>query len=100
MNISAKTGEGLDELRTQIRRLAGYRNLGEGALTARRRHVDALRRAAAHFATGRQALEDSRAGELLAEELRLAQQDLGEITGAVSSDELLGRIFSGFCIGK
>lgn len=98
--ISARTGEGLDELRTRIRQLAGYRNLGEGALTARRRHVDALRRAAAHFAAGREALEAARAGELLAEELRLAQQDLGEITGAVSSDDLLGQIFSGFCIGK
>ncbi|MDX1509653.1 MAG: tRNA uridine-5-carboxymethylaminomethyl(34) synthesis GTPase MnmE, partial [Woeseiaceae bacterium] len=100
VRISAKTGAGLDELRTRIRRLAGYRNLGEGALTARRRHVDALRRAAAHFAAGRQALEGARAGELLAEELRLAQQDLGVITGAVSSDDLLGKFFAGFCFGK
>lgn len=98
--LSAKTGQGIDEMRNHIRELAAYRNLGEGAFTARRRHVDALKRAAQHFAAGRHALDDARAGELLAEELRLAQQALGEITGAVTSDELLGRIFSEFCIGK
>lgn len=98
--VSAKTGAGLDALRLRIRRLAGYRNLGEGALTARRRHVDALQRAAAHFEAGRLALTENHAGEILAEELRLAQQVLGEITGTVSSDELLGRIFADFCIGK
>ncbi len=98
--LSATTGAGLDALREEIRRLAGYKNLGEGALTARRRHVDALRRAADHFEAGRTALNETRAGELLAEELRLAQQALGEITGAVSSDDLLGRIFADFCIGK
>jgi len=98
--LSAKTGEGLDELRESIRRLAGYSNLGEGALTARRRHVDALQRAATHFDAGHTALSQNGAGEILAEELRLAQQALGEITGAVSSDDLLGRIFADFCIGK
>ena len=98
--LSATTGAGLDALRDEIRRLAGYKNLGEGALTARRRHVDALRRAADHFETGRKALSEKRAGELLAEELRLAQQALGEITGTVSSDDLLGLIFADFCIGK
>ncbi len=98
--VSAKTGAGLDVLRLRIRRLAGYKNLGEGAVTARRRHVDALQRAAAHFESGRLALTENRAGEILAEELRLAQHALGEITGAVSSDELLGRIFADFCIGK
>lgn len=100
VTLSAKTGNGLDELRENIRRLAGYKNLGEGALTARRRHVDALQRAAAHFEAGRKALSDSGAGEILAEELRLAQLLLGEITGAVSSDDLLGRIFADFCVGK
>jgi tRNA modification GTPase len=98
--VSAKTGAGIDALQERLRRAAGYRDLGEGAFTARKRHVDALRRAAAHFDTGRKALDESRAGELLAEELRLAQEALGEITGAVSSDDLLGRIFSEFCIGK
>jgi tRNA modification GTPase len=98
--VSAKTGAGIDALQERLQRAAGYRDLGEGAFTARKRHVDALRRAAAHFDTGRQALEETKAGELLAEELRLAQEALGEITGAVSSDDLLGRIFSEFCIGK
>ena len=100
INLSAKTGAGIDSLRERLRHLAGYENLGEGAFTARQRHVDALRRAAGHFSTGRKALLESRAGELLAEELRLAQEALGEITGSVSSDDLLGRIFAEFCIGK
>jgi tRNA modification GTPase len=100
VNLSAKNGQGIDALRARIRELAGYENLGEGAFTARRRHIDALRRAADRFAAGQAALNDARAGELLAEELRLAQIDLGEITGTVSSDDLLGRIFSEFCIGK
>ena len=98
--LSARTGEGLDALRQRIRALAGFRDLGEGAFTARRRHVEALRDAHDHFETGRAALRDARAGELLAEELRLAQQALGTITGEVTADDLLGRIFSEFCIGK
>ena len=100
INLSAKTGDGIDALYDRLRTLAGYENRGEGAFTVRKRHIDALGRAADHFAAGREALEKSRAGELLAEELRLAQNALGEITGAVSSDDLLGRIFSEFCIGK
>ena len=100
LNISAKTGAGIDILRQQILKLAGYQDRGEGAFTARRRHIDALRRAEKHFQTGRKKLEESRAGELLAEELRLAQEALSEITGSFSSDELLGKIFSDFCIGK
>jgi tRNA modification GTPase len=98
--LSAKTGAGVDALRERIQALAGFRDLGEGAFTARRRHIHALRSAARHFKAGRTALESGRAGELLAEELRLAQQELGSITGEVTSDELLGRIFSAFCIGK
>jgi len=98
--LSAKTGDGMEQLRDSIRTLAGYKNLGEGSLTARRRHVVALQRAAEHFYAGRKALGETAAGEILAEELRLAQQSLGEITGAVSSDDLLGRIFADFCIGK
>jgi len=98
--MSATTGEGLDVLLDEIRALAGYHDQGEGAFTARQRHIDALRRAEQHFVTGREALETERAGELLAEELRLAQQALGEITGEFTSDDLLGRIFSEFCIGK
>jgi tRNA modification GTPase len=90
----------VEALREHIRRLAGYKDLGEGAFTARRRHLDALDRAAKHFEAGCDALEKDKAGELLAEELRLAQLKLGEITGEFSSDDLLGRIFSEFCIGK
>lgn len=100
VSISARTGAGTDALRTVIRELAGYRDLGEGAFTARQRHIDALDRAYGHFRAGEAALKQSSAGELLAEELRLAHQALGEITGAFASDELLGRIFSEFCIGK
>ena len=84
----------------RIRQLAGYKDLGEGAFTARRRHIEALQRAHEHFVSGQRALDETRAGELLAEELRLAHQDLGVITGAVSADDLLGRIFADFCIGK
>ena len=100
LNISAKTGAGTDVLRQQMLKLAGHKDLGEGAFTARRRHIDALGRAEAHFRAGRNALEEAKAGELLAEELRLAQQALGEITGSFTSDDLLGKIFSEFCIGK
>ena len=72
----------------------------EGALSARTRHLDALRRARAHVEEAHRLLTERHAGELVAQELRDAQQDLGEITGEVSSDELLGRIFASFCIGK
>ena len=98
--LSAETGRGIGALRQRIRELAGYENQGEGAFTARRRHIRALQRAAEHFVAGRRALEEARAGELLAEELRLSQQALGEITGAFTADDLLGKIFSEFCIGK
>jgi len=100
IRLSAKTGAGIDALRRHIRDLAGFRDLGEGAFTARSRHLEALRDARAHFEAGCEALRQTQAAELLAEELRLSQQALGTITGAVSSDELLGRIFAEFCIGK
>jgi len=100
LNVSAITGAGIMELRNTIRHTAGYKDVGEGAFTARKRHVDALHDAAGHFQCGRIALEESKAGELLAEELRLAQESLATITGEFSSDDLLGRIFSEFCIGK
>lgn len=100
INLSAKTGAGIKALQEQLCELAGYKGLGEGAFTARQRHIDALRRASEHFRVGRAALSNERAGELLAEELRLAHGALGEIVGTESSDELLGRIFSEFCIGK
>jgi tRNA modification GTPase len=71
-----------------------------GALSARRRHLDALERARRHAEAGRRRLVEDGAGELLAEELRIAQEALGEITGAVTSEALLDRIFASFCIGK
>jgi tRNA modification GTPase len=78
----------------------GYQHLGEGDFIARRRHLDALDRALEYLHQGETSLERDRAGELLAEDLRLAQQSLSEITGEFTADDLLGRIFSSFCIGK
>lgn len=100
LHISAKTGAGIDELRETIRQLAGYKDLGEGAFTARRRHVDAIVVAAEHFQRGKVVLEKNKAGELFAEDLRLSHDALGKVTGAFTSDDLLSRIFSAFCIGK
>ena len=100
LRVSATGGAGLDALRERIKSLAGLGDFGEGTFSARQRHVDALQRAAGHFDAGRQALTAMRAGELLAEELRLAQQALAEITGEFTADDLLGRIFGEFCIGK
>lgn len=98
--VSALTGAGLESLRALVQELAGYHDAGEGAFTARQRHIDAISRAFEHFRAGAQALERTRAGELLAEELRLAHDALGEVTGRVTTEDLLGRIFSEFCIGK
>ena len=78
----------------------GYEAEGVGQFSARRRHVDALKRAQEALANAEIMLVSHRAGELAAEDLRIAQQCLAEITGAFSSDDLLGRIFSSFCIGK
>ena len=100
LSLSALTGEGVDLLRRHLEEGVGYRPDAAGALSARRRHLDALDQARSHVETGIGHLESGMGGELLAEELRLAQQALGEITGAVSSDDLLGRIFASFCIGK
>jgi tRNA modification GTPase len=98
--LSAKTGAGLDVLRQHLKESMGFQPVGEGTFIARRRHLDAIRRAQEHLIRGRAQLKESRAGELLAEELRLAQQALSEITGEFTPDDLLGRIFSSFCIGK
>ena len=78
----------------------GYEQTAESGFSARRRHLDALHQASTHLEHGRAQLTQAGAGELLAEDLRQAQQALAEITGAFSSDDLLGRIFSSFCIGK
>ncbi len=98
--VSAVTGAGIDALRERLAELAGSGDVGEGAFTARRRHQEALRRAAGHFASGREALAAAGAGEILAEELKLAHTAVAEITGEFTPDDLLGRIFSEFCIGK
>ena len=98
--LSAKTGLGIDALRTHLKQCMGYQSAAAGTFSARRRHLDALRRARTHVEQGRAALTQRRAGELLAEELRQAQQALSEITGEFTSDDLLGRIFTSFCIGK
>ncbi|MFT3790474.1 MAG: tRNA uridine-5-carboxymethylaminomethyl(34) synthesis GTPase MnmE [Rudaea sp.] len=98
--LSAHTGAGLDLLRTELARLAGRGEGTHGAFSARRRHVDALVRVAEHLQRAQTHLTVAHAGELAAEELRQAQRSLGEITGEYSSDDLLGAIFSTFCIGK
>ncbi|MBS0590377.1 MAG: tRNA uridine-5-carboxymethylaminomethyl(34) synthesis GTPase MnmE [Proteobacteria bacterium] len=100
IHLSAKTGAGLDLLRAELARLGGRGAESHGAFSARRRHVDALERVAGHLRSADTQLRLARAGELAAEELRQAQHALGEITGEYSSDDLLGAIFSTFCIGK
>jgi len=100
ISLSAKSGAGLDVLRQHLKECMGFQPAGEGTFIARRRHLDALRRAQGCITRGQAQLKEARAGELLAEELRLAQRALGEITGEFTSDDLLGRIFSSFCIGK
>ena len=98
--ISALTGEGLTELRAHLKACMGYQSVEGGAISARRRHLEALARAQHHTEEAARQLSERRAGELVAEELRAAQQALGEITGEFTSEDLLGRIFAGFCIGK
>ncbi|WP_019676231.1 tRNA uridine-5-carboxymethylaminomethyl(34) synthesis GTPase MnmE [Arsukibacterium perlucidum] len=98
--LSAKTGAGIDALREHLKQCIGFDASTEGSFLARRRHLDALDRAAEHLEIGQEQLHSYIAGEILAEELRLTQQHLNEITGEFSSDDLLGRIFSSFCIGK
>ena len=97
--LSAQYGLGLDLLRAHLKRAAGYQQTGEDGFTARRRHLDALKRAREHLEEAVGHIQTG-AGELLAEELRLTQLCLNEITGEFTSDDLLGKIFSSFCIGK
>lgn len=92
--------EGLQLLRGHLKTVMGYEHTAEGHFSARRRHLDALRQAQQYLDHGRDQLVSAAAGELLAEDLRMAQHALGEITGAFTSDDLLGRIFTSFCIGK
>jgi tRNA modification GTPase len=100
ISLSAKTGEGIEVLREHLKRLVSFEGAGEGDFSARRRHLDAINRAHKLLLTGEQALINGQAGELLAEDLRQAQMALSEITGEFSADDLLGEIFSSFCIGK
>jgi tRNA modification GTPase len=97
--LSAKSGEGLSLLKAKIKEVVGYQP-AEGQFLARRRHIQALDTAKELLVTGQHQLANHRAGELLAEDLRLAHQTLCEITGEFTSDDLLGVIFSSFCIGK
>jgi tRNA modification GTPase len=98
--LSVATGAGLDVLRDYLKERMGYQSEAAGTFSARRRHLDALSRARAALVRGQQNLRQARAGELVAEELRHAQSALGEITGEFTSEDLLGKIFAEFCIGK
>lgn len=98
--LSAKTRQGIDLLREHLKQSMGYQTGTEGGFLARRRHLEALQQASAHLHAGLIQLVEFHAGELLAEELRIVQTHLGEITGQFTSDDLLGHIFSSFCIGK
>ncbi len=100
VTVSALTGAGIDALRAHLKQVMGYQSAAAGTVSARARHLEALARARAHTEAAARQLTESRAGELVAEELRAAQQALSEITGEFTSDDLLGRIFAGFCIGK
>ncbi|NLY14305.1 MAG: tRNA uridine-5-carboxymethylaminomethyl(34) synthesis GTPase MnmE [Gammaproteobacteria bacterium] len=100
ISLCARSGEGLELLREHLKSCMGYSQTAESSFSARRRHLDALRQAEQYLENGYQQLTHASAGELLAEDLRMAQQALGEITGEFSADDLLGRIFSSFCIGK
>lgn len=101
LKISAKTGQGVEELKNRILEIAGWNTPQEGGILARRRHLDCLDRAMEHVEKSEQfAINGNNSLELFAEELRLAQDELGKITGKLLPDDLLGKIFSKFCIGK
>ncbi|HHF0464448.1 TPA: tRNA uridine-5-carboxymethylaminomethyl(34) synthesis GTPase MnmE [Haemophilus influenzae] len=100
ISLSAQTHDGVQLLREHLKQAMGFQAGMEGGFLARRRHLDALDKAAEHLQIGLVQLTEFHAGELLAEELRLVQSYLSEITGQFTSDDLLGNIFSSFCIGK
>lgn len=100
ISLTAKSGEGVDLLRDHLKQAMGYKGTTEGGFMARRRHINALNEALESLVVGQEQLAMHAAGELLAEDLRQAQQALNEITGEFTSDDLLGKIFSSFCIGK
>lgn len=100
IQLCAKTGEGIDLLKQHLKKMMGFNASIEGKFSARKRHLDALNRAYHCLKEGLQQFNVHHAGELLAEDLRQAQLALGEITGRFTADDLLGKIFSSFCIGK
>lgn len=100
VSLSAKTGDGLDLLKTKIKQVVGLQSREEGLYLARRRHLDALARANTHLVEADKRFEIPHSNEFVAEELRLAHLALSSITGAFTADDLLGEIFSSFCIGK
>nr|WP_086929260.1 tRNA uridine-5-carboxymethylaminomethyl(34) synthesis GTPase MnmE [Agarilytica rhodophyticola] len=100
MAISALTGDGIDELKQHLKAVIGYEGTTEGSFSARRRHINAIEKAKDYLTNGQQQLRQNAAGELLAEDLKYAQNHLNEITGSFTPDDLLGKIFSSFCIGK
>jgi tRNA modification GTPase len=101
LTLSAKTGSGLEALRLRLLEIAGWQPGAEGIFSARERHVQALQKVTIHLCHAAQHLESqAQSLDLLAEELRLGQNALNDVTGEFSSDDLLGVIFSSFCIGK
>jgi len=98
--ISAKYNLGIDDLKDELKQRMGYQNNNEDIFIARRRHLRALENTQQLVSNAETQLKEFNAGELMAEELRLAQDELGQITGKFTSDDLLGEIFSSFCIGK
>ena len=100
IRLSAQNHSGVQLLREHLKQAMGFQTGIEGGFLARRRHLEALEKATEHLQIGLQQLTEFHAGELLAEELRLVQGNLSEITGQFTSDDLLGNIFSSFCIGK
>lgn len=100
ISLSAKTGAGIELLTQHVKSQVGFESESEGIYLARRRHLDALARARTNIDAGLRQLTESKSGELAAEDLRLAHLALCEITGEFNADDLLGRIFSSFCIGK
>lgn len=100
IKLSAKSQDGIDLLRQHLKDCMGFNPSGEGGFIARRRHLDALLRAKSHLLDAHNQLLGSREGELVAEDLKHAHRCLGEITGEFTTDELLGKIFSSFCVGK
>ena len=98
--LSIKTGQGMDLLKQHLKQIMGYQEETDNVFIARRRHIEALQQAHDFLTSALSQLQNNQAGELVAEDLRQSQNALGEITGRFTSDDLLGKIFSSFCIGK